>query len=192
MPFGLPLILQNGNFPLHSRVKAQRHTAPRQTHPTFRDCQGIAPRRGASLKCGRNLRFPHKRPLPEMQCGGLVIGSVCAAAFFHRGIIPLLTLFFSASGSQKQLSPPAGGSVPWRPSLITRASGSFLPPHSPTHRAQVRSEFLPQGHTAPRHSHPASRERQRTAPRQGGCVLSAFYYNKSISRFIHLHFHRRA
>ena len=73
-----------------------------------------------------------------------------------------MTPFFSASGSQKTavtpleegrqmpfgLPPPAGGSVPWRPSLITRASGSFLPPHSPTHRAQVRSEFLPQGHTA--------------------------------------------
>lgn len=99
--------------------------------------------------------------------------------FFHRGIIPLLTLFFSASGSQKNschplrgqrqmpfgLPPPAGGSVPWRSSLITRASGSFLPPHSPTHRAQVRSEFLPQGHTAPRHSRPTSWERQRTAPR---------------------------
>ena len=112
--------------------------------------------------------------------------------FFHRGIIPLLTLFFSASGSQKTAVTPCGGSVPWRPSLITRASGSFLPPHSPTHRAQVRSEFLPQGHTAPRHSHPASRERQRSAPRQGGCVLSAFYYNKSISRLIHLYFHRRA
>ena len=68
--------------------------------------------------------------------------------FFHRGIIPLLTLFFSASGSQKTAVTPCGGSVPWRPSLITRASGSFLPPHSPTHRAQVRSEFLPQGHTA--------------------------------------------
>ena len=52
------------------------------------------------------LRFPHKRPLPEMQCGGLVIGSVCAAAFFHRGIIPLLTLFFPPPAHKKQLSPP--------------------------------------------------------------------------------------
>ena len=54
---------------------------------------------------------------------GFVIGSACAAAFFHRGIIPLLTLFFSASGSQKTavtpleegrqmpsgLPPPCGG-----------------------------------------------------------------------------------
>ena len=144
---------------------SRRNHAPRQTHPASWERQRTAPRRGAALRCGRNLRFPHKRPLPEMRRWGLVIGSVCAAAFFHRGIIPLLTPFFSASGSQKQLSPPAGGSVPWRPSLITRASGSFLPPHSPTHRAQVRSEFLPQGHTAPRHSHPASWERQRSAPR---------------------------
>ena len=29
--------------------------------------------------------------------------------FFHRGIIPLLTLFFSASGSQKTAVTPCGG-----------------------------------------------------------------------------------
>ena len=54
---------------------------------------------------------------------GFVVDSACAAAFFHRGIIPLLTLFFSASGSQKTtvtpleegrqmpsgLPPPCGG-----------------------------------------------------------------------------------
>ena len=55
MPFGLPLFLQNGNFPLHSRVKAQRHTAPWQTHPTPRDCQGTAPRRGALTSWARSL-----------------------------------------------------------------------------------------------------------------------------------------
>ena len=94
MPFGLPP-LRGDQFPDDPRwlsgqagiffpltAQFQRNLTPRQTHLTFRDCQGIAPRRGASLKCGRNLRFPHKRPLPEMQCGGLVIGSVCAAAFF--------------------------------------------------------------------------------------------------------------
>ena len=118
--------------------------------------------------------------------------------FFHRGIIPLLTLFFPPPAHKKQLSPPAGGSVPWRSSLITRASGSFLPPHSPTHRAQVRSEFLPQGHTAPRHSHPASWERQRIAPRRGfpiswgydkisaGAVGARFYTNKSGAKENHL------
>ena len=37
---------------------------------------------------------------------GFVIGSACAAAFFHRGIIPLLMLFFSASGSQKTAVTP--------------------------------------------------------------------------------------
>ena len=58
---------------------------------------------------------------------GFVIGSACAAAFFHRGIIPLLTLFFSASGSQKTAVtpleegrqmpsglPPLRGAVPWQ------------------------------------------------------------------------------
>ena len=67
-------------FPLTAQF--QRNLTPRQTHLTFRDCQGTAPRRGAPLKCGRNLRFPHKRPLPEMRRWGLVIGSVCATAFF--------------------------------------------------------------------------------------------------------------
>lgn len=49
-------------FPL--TVLSRRNLTLRQTRPTPRDCQGIAPRRGAALKCGRNLRFPHKRPLP--------------------------------------------------------------------------------------------------------------------------------
>ena len=31
---------------------AWRHTAPRQTHPTSRDCQGIAPRRGFPISWG--------------------------------------------------------------------------------------------------------------------------------------------
>ena len=67
-------------FPLTAQF--QRNLTPRQTHPTFRDCQGSAPRRGAALKCGRNLRFPHKRPLPEMQCGGI---SSLAALVNHEG-----------------------------------------------------------------------------------------------------------
>ena len=80
---------------------------------------------------------------------GFVVDSVCAAAFFHRGIIPLLTLFFSASGSQKTavtpleegrqmpsgLPPPAGGSVPWRPPVAERACGRLFPSHSPAYRA---------------------------------------------------------
>ena len=68
--------------------------------------------------CGSPTNAPSKNAAL-----GFVIGSACAAAFFHRGIIPLLTLFFSASGSQKTavtpleegrqmpsgLPPPAGG-----------------------------------------------------------------------------------
>ena len=70
--------------------------------------------------CGSPTNAPSKNAVQ-----GFVIGSACAAAFFHRGIIPLLTLFFSASGSQKTavtpleegrqmpsgLPPPAGESV---------------------------------------------------------------------------------
>ena len=65
--------------------------------------------------------------------------------FFHRGIIPLLTPFFSASGSQKTavtpleegrqmpsgLPPPAGGSVPWRPPMAERAGGHLFPRIAP-------------------------------------------------------------
>ena len=68
--------------------------------------------------CGSPTNAPSKNAAL-----GFVIGSACAAAFFHRGIIPLLTLFFSASGSQKTavtpleegrqmpsgLPPPCGG-----------------------------------------------------------------------------------
>ena len=75
---------------------------------------------------------------------GFVVDSACAAAFFHRGIIPLLTLFFSAYGSQKTavtpleegrqmpfgLPPPAGGSVPWRPPMSERVGGHLLLSHS--------------------------------------------------------------
>ena len=64
---------------------SRRNHAPRQTHPASWERQRTAPRRGASLKCGRNLRFPHKRPLPEMQRWGLVIGSVCADRVFSIG-----------------------------------------------------------------------------------------------------------
>ena len=48
---------------------SRRNHAPRQTHPASWERQRTAPRRGASLKCGRNLRFPHKRPLPD--CGAV-------------------------------------------------------------------------------------------------------------------------
>ena len=103
-------------------VLPRRNLTLRQTRPTSWDCQGIAPRRGAPLKCGRNLRFPHKRPLPKRGAGVCDWLSLCGRVF-HRGIIPLLTLFFSASGSQKTavtpleegrqmpsgLPPPCGG-----------------------------------------------------------------------------------
>ena len=47
----------------------------------------------ASLKCGRNLRFPHKRPLPgrfhEASLGIAKELPAARRAFFHRGNIPL-------------------------------------------------------------------------------------------------------
>jgi len=141
-----------------------------------------------------------------------VIGSVCTAAFFHRGIIPLLTLFFSASGSQKTavtlleegqqmpsgLPPPAGGSVPWRPSAVMRnAEPSF--PHivshaghkfvlNPCRKAHRNYSLFPihyslstrptRRHTAPRQSRPTSRDCQGIAPRRGALTSWA----RSLSR----------
>ena len=66
-------------FPLTAQF--QRNLTPRQTHLTFRDCQGIAPRRGAALKCGRNLRFPHKRPLQKRGAGVCDWLSLCSRIF---------------------------------------------------------------------------------------------------------------
>ena len=80
---------------------------------------------------------------------GFVIGSACAAAFFHRGIIPLLTLFFSASGSQKTavtpleegrqmpsgLPPPAGGSV-------SPTGRKFLQIRAARHTATIHSSLF--------------------------------------------------
>ena len=54
--------------------------------------------------CGSPTNAPSQNAVQ-----GFVVDSVCAAAFFHRGIIPLLTLFFSASGSQKTAVTPCGG-----------------------------------------------------------------------------------
>ena len=62
-------------------VLPRRNLTPRQTRPTPRDCQGTAPRRGAALKCGRNLRFPHKRPLPKRGAGVCDWLSLCSRVF---------------------------------------------------------------------------------------------------------------
>ena len=66
--------------------------------------------------------------------------------FFHRGIIPLLTLFFSASGSQKTavtpleegrqmpsgLPPPAGDQFPGDPRWLSGQTGAFFPLTAPS------------------------------------------------------------
>ena len=134
-------------LPSHSSAPEESH-APANP-PASWERQRIAPRRGAALKCGRNLRFPHKRPLPNRGAGVCDWLSLCGRVF-HRGIIPLLTLFFSASGSQKTAvtplrgraadairpaAPPAGGSVPWRPLAVMRECKTPFPPHSFTCRA---------------------------------------------------------
>ena len=79
---------------------------------------GIPLRSNVVGTCGSPTNAPSQNAVQ-----GFVVDSACAAAFFHRGIIPLLTLFFSASGSQKTavtpleegrqmpsgLPPPCGG-----------------------------------------------------------------------------------
>ena len=104
----------------------QEPAVPPQTPVTF----GHRPASPGRLRAGIPLRSnvvgtygsPTNAP-SQNAVQGFVVDSVCAAAFFHRGIIPLLTLFFSASGSQKTavtpleegrqmpsgLPPPCGG-----------------------------------------------------------------------------------
>ena len=80
-------------------------------HPTPRDCQGTAPRRGAALKCGRNLRFPHKRPLPKITpCGWIsfahrtkVSPNPCRRAA-HRNY-SLFTILYSLVSPRRNLTP---------------------------------------------------------------------------------------
>ena len=109
-------------------VLSRRNLTPRQTRPLPGNARELLPagalRSNVVGTCGSPTNAPSKNAVQ-----GFVIGSVCAAAFFHRGIIPLLTLFFSASGSQKTavtpleegrqmpsgLPPPCGGQLPGVP-----------------------------------------------------------------------------
>ena len=105
-----------------------------------------------------------------MRRWGLVIGSACAAAFFHRGIIPLLTLFFSAFGSQKTAVTPLedsgrclsacrplqGDQFPGDPRCLSGHAGTFYP-----------LIVLPRRNFTLRQTRPTSWERQRIAPRRG-------------------------
>ena len=110
-------------FPSHSSGPEESHTPANP--PRFPGLPRNCSPQGRSAQMWQEPAVPPQTPPPKTRCRGFVIGSVCAAAFFHRGIIPLLTLFFSASGSQKTavtpleegrqmpsgLPPPAGGSV---------------------------------------------------------------------------------
>ncbi len=103
-------------------VLPRRNLTPRQTRPLPGNARELLPagalRSNVAGTCGSPTNAPSKNAVQ-----GFVVDSACAAAFFHRGIIPLLTLFFSASGSQKTavtpleegrqmpsgLPPPCGG-----------------------------------------------------------------------------------
>ena len=65
MPFGLPLFLQNGNFPLHSRVKAQRHTAPCKLTPLPGIAKELLPAGALRSNVVGTCGSPHKRPLQK-------------------------------------------------------------------------------------------------------------------------------
>ena len=110
-----------------------------------------------------------------------MIGSACAAAFFHRGIIPLLTLFFSASGSQKTAVTPLedsgrchpacrplrGDQFPDDPRWLSGQAGTFFPL-----TAQSRRNLIP------RQTHLTSQDCQGIAPRRGALTSWAW----SLSR----------
>ena len=92
--------------------------------------------------CGSPTNAPSQNAVQ-----GFAIGSACAAAFFHRGIIPLLTLFFSASGSQKTAvtplrgraadairpaAPLRGDQLPGDPRWLSGHAGTFYPLTAPS------------------------------------------------------------
>ena len=81
VPWRPPMAERAGGrlLPSHSSAPEESHTPANPL--TSRDCQGIAPRRGAPLKCGRNLRFPHKRPLQKRGAGVCGWLSLCSRVF---------------------------------------------------------------------------------------------------------------
>ena len=103
-------------------VLPRRNLIPRQIHLLPGNARELLPAGALRSNVVGTYGSPTNAP-SKNAVQGFVIGSVCAAAFFHRGIIPLLTLFFSASGSQKTavtpleegrqmpsgLPPPCGG-----------------------------------------------------------------------------------
>ena len=116
--------------------------------------------------CGSPTNAPSQNAVQRF-----VVDSVCAAAFFHRGIIPLLTLFFSASGSQKTAVTPLedsgrchsacrslrGDQFPGGPRWLSGQAGIFCPltalsqrnltpPANPPHFPGLPRNCSPQGH----------------------------------------------
>ena len=75
-------------------VLPRRNLTLRQTRPTSWERQRIAPRRGAPLKCGRNLRFPHKRPLPSRKKGGYSGRSTAFRLLTQKPMKPWFHRFF--------------------------------------------------------------------------------------------------
>ena len=94
-------------LPSHSSAPEESHTPANP--PRFLGTPENCSPQGRSAQMWQEPAVPPQTPPPKPRRWGLVVGSACAAAFFHRGIIPLLTLFFSASGSQKTAVTPCGG-----------------------------------------------------------------------------------
>ena len=114
----------------------------------------------APLKCGRNLRFPHKRPLPKMPPAGGSVSwrpPVAERAGGH--------LFPSHSSTRRTKVFP-------NPCRKAHRNYSLFPIHYSLSTRPARR------HTAPRQTHPTPRERQRIAPRRGALTSWA----RSLSR----------
>ena len=109
MPQGTPQLftLLYSLFSSHSPRPAA-HRTPAFPTPLPGNARELLPagalRSNVAGTCGSPTNAPSQNAVQ-----GFVVDSACAAAFFHRGIIPLLTLFFSASGSQKTAVTPCGG-----------------------------------------------------------------------------------
>ena len=131
-------------LPSHSSAPEESHTPanPPYSPGLPRNCSP----QGRCAQMWQEPAVPPQTPPPKTRRWGLVVGSACAAAFFHRGIIPLLMLFFSASGSQKTavtpleevrqmpsgLPPPLrGDQFPGDPRWLSGHAGTFFPLTAP-------------------------------------------------------------
>ena len=145
-------------FPLI--VLPRRNLTLRQTHLTFRDCQGIAPRRGGGS-------VPWRPPMAERVCGHLLPSHSSAPEESHAPANP------PASWERQRIAPRRGAFTSWARSLSRlRACGFGM-------SADFERKLLPAGAGG----FPISWGYDKIS---AGAVGARFYTNKSGAKENHL------